>query len=382
MSPRFFLVLVLLAAIMPGANADPVRDLYAANVAVHDQSAEVRAAALTDALGQVLVKITGTQAVLETAEAKALLQNPARYLQQYRYEAVRPIPLDPAMPRLALHAEFDAAAVERQVRNAGLPLWGRERPLTLVWLAMSDNNERQLLGATSTAPVTAALQRAAVRRGLPLALPAMDKDDATRVSFMDVWGVYEEPLLAAAERYSPDAVLSGSVFSAGNDLWAGRWTLLRDGQRQRWEISGATPEMIATMAMDMLAEHYADEFAVHSGGTRDHVTLEVSEVSALKDYAAVQSYLASLSTVKDVRLVAVDAAGLRFELDLNGTVRGLEQSIALGRVLQALPRGETVIRLGAPVESEMLPPLSDGSLVTTQVSPVPEVPVLRYRFRG
>lgn len=382
MSPRFFLALFLVAAFPPAAHADPVRDLYSASVPVHDQTADTRAAALTDALGQVLVKITGTQAVLDTTEAKELLKSPARYLQQYRYESIRPVPMNPEMPRLALRAEFDGSALEREVRRARLPLWGRERPLTLVWLAMSDNNERQLVGATSSVPVVDALQRAAARRGLPLQLPAMDTEDATRVSFMDVWGVFEEPLLSAAERYSPDAILSGSVFDAGNGRWAGRWTLLRDGQRHRWEISGATSEIVATQAMDMLAEHYAAEFAVQSDAVQDRVTLEVTDVSALKDYASVQSYLASLSTVKDVRLVAVDDATLRFELELNGTVRRLEQSIALGRVLEALPKEEVVIRLGEPVASDLLPPLTDGSFVATQLTPAPEAPVLRYRFRG
>ncbi|MBW3568132.1 MAG: DUF2066 domain-containing protein [Proteobacteria bacterium] len=392
MSARLFLVMILSLLLQSPAHADTVADLYAANVPVSDQSAGVRAAALREALGQVLVKITGTQGVMETSAANELLQNPSRYLQQYRYESIRPVPADPDMPRLALRAEFDGGALERRLRSAGLPLWGRERPMTLVWLALSDGN-RELIGAKSSNTVVDALQRAAVRRGLPLELPVLDTEDVTRVSFMDVWGVYEEPLLAAAERYSPDAIMSGSIFSAGNDLWAGRWTLLRNGERQRWELSGPTPEAVAAAAMDRLAEHYAEAFSVFAGAAQDKVLLEVSAVAALQGYARVQAYLSRLSAVKDVRLLGVDDDVLRFELDLNGSVHTLEQSIAVGRILEPMPKGEVVIPLGEPVANETpLPPEQDTAETSappldfrdamTETIPETPIPVLRYRYRG
>lgn len=371
---------LLLFGLAGPAGADPVADLYAAQVAVHDQSTETRAAALVDALAQVLVKVTGSRAVLDTAEAQALLENPSRYLQQFRYESVRPVPTDPAAPRLALHAEFDGAALERRLRAAGLPLWGRERPLTLGWVAFSDTADRQLLGADSGEPVVDALRRAAVRRGLPFTLPLLDAEDATRVSFMDVWGAFEEPLLAAAKRYAPDAVFAGSIFRAGDELWAGRWTLLRDGERQRWEASGATPEAVAVAAIDALAEHYASEFAVVAPiGAEGRTLVEIVDVDELRDYARVESYLRELSVVDDVRLLSVDDARLRFELKLNASVRALEQAIALGRVLEAVPM-ETVVRLGAETARQ------DGAIANVPLTAegvelAREERVLQYRYR-
>lgn len=393
MSARFLFILAFStgfpAAWIAPASADPVSGLHAADVPVHDQGAETRAAALKDALAQVLVKMTGSQSVLKADETAALLQNPARFLQQYRYEAVRPAPADPAVPRLALHAEFDGAALEQRLRASGFPLWGRERPLTLAWVAFSDGAARNIVGSDVTQPISAALQRAATRRSLPLALPAMDPEDATRVSFTDVWGVYEEPLLAAASRYSPDAVLVGSIFNAGDGLWASRWALLRDGQRQRWELSGASPEAVATAVIDALTEHYAEEFAVQGTVTGESAVLvEVTGVPRLRDYAAVQSYLSGLSAVKDAHLLLMDGDTLRFELELNGGVRALEQTIALGRVLEALPAS------AAPVASAVEPtmgaagsPTSAGTVADPTGGAGPNVPLvsarplLRYRYR-
>lgn len=381
-----FVVFVIAGAWPPATLADPVANLHSADVLVHDQGSATRSAALRDALAQVLVKISGSQAVLDSSEATALLENPARFLQQYSYQAVTPAPEDPAMPRLVLHAEFDGAVLEQRLRAAGFPLWGRERPLSLAWIAFSDGAERRLVGNASAGPVAGALQRAAERRGLPLTLPAMDTADATRVSFMDVWGVYEEPLLAAAGRYSPDAVLVGSIFNAGDGLWAGRWTLLRDGERQRWELSGASPEAVATTAIDRLAEHFASEFAVVSSMATDQpVTLEVIEVGTLKAYSAVEAYLSRLSVVRNARLTLVDGSRLRFELELNGGIRALEQSIAVGRTLEQLP-AETVVHLGTqPDANGMAGGQPDTSPVTVDAVPAPapaEQPLLRFRYRG
>lgn len=401
MSARILLIPALclagLLALARPVAADPVTDLYAANVAVTDQSAETRRSALQDALAQVLVKVTGSQAVLGTSEAATLLENPSRYLQRYRYETIRPVPVDPTAPRLALHAEFDGATLERRLRAAGLPLWGRERPMTLAWVAFNDT-DRQLLAAGAQHAVVDALRRAAMRRGLPLTLPAMDEQDATRLTFMDVWGVFEDPLLAASERYRADAVVAGSVFRAGDDLWAGRWTLLRDGERHRFEVSGPSPEAVATQAIDAIAEHYASEFAVYAPlGGEGRVVMEIEQVDGLAAYAHVQSYLQGLSLVNAVRLLSVDGEQVRFELDVNGTTRNLEQAIALGRTLAPVPV-ETRIPLltnstandnATPDTEPVTEPVTEGTAnrpeqaepVQATVPPAEEPQrVLRYRY--
>lgn len=339
---RLLFSLFLLLA-FPAA-AEVVADLYSADVPVTDQGAATRDSALKDALGQVLVKIAGSSAVLEHPVADTLLANPDRYLQQYRYVAVAPPPVDPLAPRLALHSAFDGRALEDALRAAGVPLWGRERPRTLIWLALDSSGGRQIAAADGSTAIEEAIQRAAKRRGLPLTLPAMDAEDATRVGFMDIWGVFEDPLLAAAERYAPDAVLAGAVFAAGDDLWGGRWTLLFEGERVRFETSGASPQAVVIAAVDALAEDFAERFAVSAPiGGEGTITMEISNVRDLRDYAAVQKYLAGLSVVEDAQVLEVRNDTLRMALSINATSRALEQTIALGRVLEPEARQQEVI---------------------------------------
>lgn len=366
MSPRLMLLLALLLSSLPLA-ADPVTDLHAAIVPVTDQSAATRASALKDAMAQVLIKLSGSENVLATDAGQELLGSPDRYLQQYRYTPIDPPPADPDAARLALHAEFDGRALANRLREAGIPLWGRERPMTLAWIAINDDTNRDLLAADGARSETDALKRAAQRRGLPLELPQMDQQDVTRVSFMDVWGAFEEPLVEASRRYSPDAILVGSIFPAGDDLWAGRWTLLREDGRQRWEVSAPSAEAVVVAATDSLAERYASEFAVHAtvdGGAG--IAIEVAGIERLEGYAKVQDYLGGLSMVRSVRLLSVEGERLRLALELNGTIRALEQAIALGRTLEPV----------RAASQEVVVPLGEQS----EVSP-PAEPVLRYRYR-
>ncbi|MCK6370194.1 MAG: DUF2066 domain-containing protein, partial [Gammaproteobacteria bacterium] len=66
------------------ATAAVVEDLYSATVLVADDSAEATAAAFSEALGRVLVKLTGRPAVAAEAGVMARFGDPAALVQQYR----------------------------------------------------------------------------------------------------------------------------------------------------------------------------------------------------------------------------------------------------------------------------------------------------------
>src|SRR5690606_30160916 len=81
-------LLTCLLALLCCAAAQAVTktDIYTVTLPVPDQSAEARAAAVTEAFEQVLVKMTGQRDVAARPEAQALLASPGRYLAAFRYE--------------------------------------------------------------------------------------------------------------------------------------------------------------------------------------------------------------------------------------------------------------------------------------------------------
>lgn len=205
------------------AHAARVDDLFQVEVAAAGRDAGSRDAALRQALGQVLLRITGTAESLSEPSLRPLLKNPSRFAQQFRF---RDIPAEsPGQPeQLRLWVQFDGVALAREVREAGLPYWGIERPDVLLWLAIDDRGRRYLVSDNSGGRVTHTVSQTANRRGLPLTLPLMDLEDQRAVQFTDVWGGFVGTLEAASERYRPQVILVGKLGHSGSSGgWRGSW---------------------------------------------------------------------------------------------------------------------------------------------------------------
>ena len=335
---RLLLVGVCLLAVGQVAQAVRLDALFQAEVPAAGRTAEARREALTRALGQVLVRVTGDETVVGDPAVQPLLRDAGRYVVQYRFSEPPADPRDEenSGPELLLWAQFDEVALARALREHGLPYWGRDRPDVLVWLAVDDHGNRFLVSETSDDPLASALRESAQRRGLPVNLPLLDLQDQQAVHFSDLWGGFFGPVQRASERYRPQVVLIGRVGSAAAG-WSGQWSLLGAGASSEWSVHGATPEEVVDRgvaeAVGLLATQYA--MVDTTPGSR---LLAVRGVTGLGDYARVQRYLASLSPVEQVQVALVGPDQVRFALRLNAPEQNLLQLIRLGRVLE--PVGE------------------------------------------
>ena len=331
-------VLVLLGGVWgalllpPPVAAVPLTQLYEAEVPAADQGAEARATALGEALAEVLVRISGDRAMQRQPGVNALLASPGRYVQQYRYQPAGDAAVDEAPWRLWVR--FDGAGLERALRDLGLPYWGRERPETLVWLAVEEGGRRQLLGEPDESPVKAWLQAAAQRRGLPLVFPLLDMEDRSQVRFSDIWGGFLEPLQRASERYRPQALLIGRLYQTATGAWQAHWILQVQGNEQRWSGSDRQLAGLAAEGVERAADALAARFAVYdTGGAGDHVRVTIAGVQRLEDYARLNRYFASLSAVQSAQLLALSGDRAEYQLQLQGDLAGLERALSIGSLL-------------------------------------------------
>ncbi|RRQ21214.1 DUF2066 domain-containing protein [Thiohalobacter thiocyanaticus] len=156
------LVLALLGALL-SAPAGAVDNMYEVQVPVAERSDAARAEALRQAMTRLLVRVTGERDAARLVGIEALLAQPEQYVQQFHY-------LDAGAPgsgALELKVRFDGSAVERVLREQGLPVWGRERPPLLLWLAVG-GEQRRLIAADSEHPLPKMAVRVGARqRGLP-----------------------------------------------------------------------------------------------------------------------------------------------------------------------------------------------------------------------
>jgi hypothetical protein len=317
------------------AHAARVDDLFQIEVAAAGRETGSRDAALGQALGEVLVRVTGSAESLSQPSLKPLLKNPSRFAQQFRFRDI-PTEMPGQAKQLRLWVQFDGVALAREVREAGLPYWGSERPDVLLWLAIDDRGRRYLVSDNSGGSVARALSQAAYRRGLPLTLPLMDLEDQRAVQFTDVWGGFVASLEEASQRYRPQVILVGKLGRSGaSGGWRGSWNLLGAGSQQSWTSHAASLEAAVEQGIGEASEWLALQYAVVA--TDETVrSLVVEGVQGLEDYARVSKYLASLTPVDRVQVARVTGQELEFSLTLRSEERNLLQLITLGRVLQAI----------------------------------------------
>lgn len=305
---------------------------YSATVPVADRSEAARGAAVRQALGEVLTRLSGDPAVLRQAGSAALLSKANRYLQQYQYEGDEMAGVSGA---LALRAGFDGSALEADMRQQGLPLWGRTRPPALVWLAVDDGNRRYLLAADAADPVYSELSKAASRQGLELILPMNDLQDQTQLSYNDVADGALEKVRQASQRYASQAILVGRLQASGSQ-WGSQWRLNATGGDSHWQTGTATLGVTLDQALAKAAEGLTTRAPARNlaGQGASQLTLRVEGVAGLSDYARISEYLNGLAPVRSVVLDNAQGQRLEFRLDVQGGAAGLEQTLALGGILE------------------------------------------------
>ncbi|MFO8025531.1 DUF2066 domain-containing protein [Thiohalophilus sp.] len=367
---------IFLAALMwlvaTPLQAEEVPGLYEARVPVESQDREVREVALRVALQQVLVRVSGRRRVLTMADIEPLLEQAPRYVQQFRYQTreanggEEPIEL--------LWVRFDKPEVDHLLRENRLPVWGRTRPATLIWLVVDDRRERELLSNDMDSRARQAIEQQARLRGLPLRFPLMDLTDRRIISVSDVWGNFEDNILQASDRYDAEAVLVGRVARTASGGWSGRWDLYQEGRNQSWNAAGQAQEEVLVPGINRLADLLAEQFAqIGQNDQQEKLRVRVTEVKGLAGFNRVMKYLKDLALVEEVHIEQLEADNLTLILSSRHGRIAINQAVSLGHTLKA----ETLSMRPAPSSLPVT-----GEVIVQDVVTAPQTrPVdLQYRL--
>lgn len=357
-----FLFLLLSGLALPCLAADDA--LFVAEARVADEGSDTRNAALAGLLGDVLVRVSGNTGIAAQPAAKPVLAAAPSLAQQYRY---RTADEDGATVRY-LWARFDRPAVERMMREHGLPVWS-QRPRVLVWLATEEAGKRSLLNLeTHLEARDAALVRARAR-GMPLQFPLMDLEDQAQLTPADLWSDFEPAIRQASARYPHDLVVNGRLRAASGDRWTGRWSMRdRDGSQAFETPALNLPEALA-FAVDQVQNLLAARFApVPGAGSGDGTLVRFSDIHDLAAYGRLVALLETLEPVSQVALRHADDDAFTFEFSLRGSVGDLRRALDSAAMLTAEP-GRMPARLpprtpdsgatGAPVAAMAPAPEAD-----------------------
>jgi hypothetical protein len=313
------------------ASAATFPNLYRVSVTPDPTAADPRTATIQAAMARLLIRVTGDRNAPFDPALQSMLGEAGKYLNSYGVDR-----------QGQAQVGFIATQVEQALVALQKPVWGPERPLTLLWIAVDDGaGGRALLGANETPQLgleaTSAemnarldslrkdLQAVADERGLPIRLPLLDGEDLAAVTFADVWGGFEDRIAAASARYRADAVLVGRVRPGliGNEI---EWLLVVGSERQ--PLAGSAMRD----GLDAAADRFAAQLATLGGGAAAAIT--VMNVNTSADYGRVVSYLERQSVLQSVDVDSFEDGVLNLHVTARGDARVVERILALGGVLK------------------------------------------------
>ncbi len=312
-----------------------VRDLDDASIKVESRAKAERTNALKQALSQVLVKNTGSAQVLSHELVKAKLANPASMLSRYRYLENQ--------DGLWLEASFDHQRLLGLLRQTQAPIWGNQRPLTLLWLVNETELDRQIIGDATISPVRERIVQDSSALALPILLPLLDLDDVMSVGVADVRGGFIQVVGNASARYNAEFFAMASlVHDALQQKVSYRLALYDQGEFDPFsapllELNSEAEDQdtaLAIMASE-LAHFYSSRYGVSDSGQELASQVAFDDIDMLAQLVGIEKYLMQLTAVKGVQLSEIQGKRVVFDIELFGSEEDLLKQLSLAPNIQA-----------------------------------------------
>jgi hypothetical protein len=322
-------VLLFSAASVLPVHALEVPGLFSAEVALDEESEDPRNDAYRAALIAVLTRVSGSELSANEEAIDEMFPVPAAYVTQFR----------PGEEDDMLWVSFDGEAIERVLRNSGQTIWGSDRPLTLVWLAVDwGQGEREIIAADDPERTTQEARsidrnrllrerilEIADKRGLPILFPLLDTTDLQGVTFSDIWGGFDDRIIDASERYAAISILIGRVRPSSPQ--PNRWTYVFGDESRTW--TGLAEPVVAAVA-DILAA----EYGVGGDAPLKMVALNVSGVQTVNAYGSLQATLSEVSLIESFRITEVSGDVVSYQVEIRGAVDRLRRALRFAGLLE------------------------------------------------
>lgn len=305
-------------------------NLYQVHEPVASQQPDERSAGLTRALQTLVLRLTGDTRATQSGALAGYFKDPQQLISQYGYENG---------PPLALVVDFDPVSVDNALRQAGLPVWGANRPSLVAWWLNESAAGSNLVGDNQDS--AAPLNRAAQRRGLPLRLPLADLNEQGVGTAQNITAAQPDALRSASERYAADGLLAVDAKEDGGK-WQAQWRLWLGDSHEQGQAQGDSPDALADAVMLAVSQRLAPRF-VATAGAASALTLQL-QGATLERYAELQRLLDPMGA----RLVVAQGDTLVYRL--NASPDQLRAQLALAH-LQEVPAADSA----QPVDANAQP---------------------------
>jgi len=333
----FVLLAVLLGVLQAPVHAVTVEDLFTVELPVADQTTSLRLESFSEAFRQVIVKVSGSDDALRSAAFERPIKNSARYVKQFSY-ITRKLPDEEEELEaggLFLSIDFDQQLIEGLLREHNFPVWGRERPSSLLVISYDVNENIKLVSDDTTPDLVEALDSAAAIHAVPVLFPLMDLEDIALVNISDIASREYENIRTMARRYTPNALLVGQIVGRSGEGWQGDWEVRFADQIFKWTYKASSKQAVIDQVIRHLAKILALEYALEDHRrVEESLLLSVSELEGIDKLIRVQQYLESLNVVDSVQIAMISSDVVTYRLKLRNDPEDLQRLIEFGEVLE------------------------------------------------
>lgn len=334
-----FIFLLTISTPLP-LSAGEVKALYEVELPASETTGpQDQAKLIGQAFQEVLVRASGSEKILSQKPIVNVLNTADKYVTQFSYH-------QRSATERVIKVFFNETLLAELFNTAKLPLWKKNRPLTLAWLVMDREKNLQWVGKESESQLSLELEKILKRRGAPLVFPLFDLTDTSQVSEQDVLQEGIPIIQQASKRYNADVILLGHV-SQQPTGWQGHWTLLNnhDNTKVTWDNTQAELNALLNDSAESLTEKLQsqaqgqEELKAVPKNTHS-LTLIVSGVLGVEQYAEVLEYLRTLPDVIAVEVAQITPEQTIFNLETSETKETITKSIQSGNMLVENPTFE------------------------------------------
>ncbi|EED35486.1 hypothetical protein NOR51B_1432 [Luminiphilus syltensis NOR5-1B] len=327
--------LLLTLVALPARADDP---FYAASVDTADRGEQAFRTSARQALARVLVRVSGSEAVLEMPEAAAALAKAAGNVSLYRYTTVG--------DQRVLFVQFDPDLIKGILRRSGAMYWPEQRPPVLAWLVLDGPSGRRFADPATDIELIEGLREGFSNRGVDLRLPLHDLEDQATITTETVWQKALPQLQLGSRRYGTDHVLVGRLVELSSGAILCDWLYFdsesRMTRQSRSEDLMAAVAPAVDLAVDSMAQQYGVAL-IDLAGT-SHLIVRVEGVDNYDQYQSVSELLSSIDVIEFLQTVAIEADAVVFRLS------GIDDNETL---LRLLPQGSAVSVLDSSAEQQV-----------------------------
>ncbi len=292
--------------------AQQQNDLYRTEVELTDlENAE--SLAKKEGLINVLIKVSGQQAIASNPVIKKALAQSDRYITQMRF-----IANDDDGKRRGLKLTYNSKMIRSLLNQAEQSIWETPRKSVLVWVVNEDNNSRRIIWEQSNSYLVSKIKNAANERGLPIMFPVGDFEDVTSIATTDLWGNFKNPIANASKRYNPEAILVVKI--RGN---SSTWTLFDTAPKYLAtssqkpisdQVSGANQLAdIVNQVSNYYATAYIKDFnAVAS----ESEIISIVGIKSTDDFFAIEQQLQNMNSVANVQVDIIQGDKVTYMVNL------------------------------------------------------------------